>query len=68
MTRFAKERTLLKTDFEILKGIKTGAAKGEVQPPIEKPIFDHQEVISLPTIDKDILNAPNPSGVCIGKK
>ena len=59
MTRFAKERTLLKTDFEILKGIKTGAAKGEVQPPIEKPIFDHQEVISLPTIDKDILVKAN---------
>lgn len=42
MRRFERERAFLKTDFEMLKGVKTGAASGVPQPEAEKPaVFEY---------------------------
>lgn len=59
MSRFEKQREFLKTDFKILKGIQTDAAKGISAPAAEKPISEDMFVISLPEVDENILTQKN---------
>ncbi len=67
MGRFAEQREFLKTDFKVLKGIKTGAAKGEPQPLAEKPAEEGAKLISLPAPEKSVLIKENVFD-CIGDR
>lgn len=59
MSRFEKQREFLKTDFKVLKGIQTDAAKGIAAPAAEKPVPEDALVIPLPEVDEDVLIQKN---------
>ena len=67
MGRFETERAFLKTDFEMLKGVKTGAASGVPQPEAEKPAEEGQLLITLPKPSKDVVTKANVFD-CIGDR
>lgn len=59
MSRFEEQRAFLKTGFKMLKNIKTGAAKGEPQPSIQKEAEPTAQLINLPKPDKSVLKKEN---------
>ena len=67
MGRFETERAFLKTDFEMLKGVKTGAASGVPQPEAEKAAAEGQLLIELPKPSKDVVIKANVFD-CIGDR
>lgn len=67
MGRFEKERAFLKTDFEMLKGVETGAASGIPQPAAEKPAEAGSLLIDLPKPSKDVISKANVYD-CIGDR
>lgn len=67
MGRFEVQREFLKTDFQMLKEVKTGAAKGEPQPAAEKAAEAGQTLIVLPEPTKKVLKKENVFQ-CIGDR
>lgn len=67
MGRFEEQREFLKTDFKVLKGIQTGAAKGEPQPLAEKEAEAGKVLIELPAPDKNVVTKENVFQ-CIGDR
>ncbi len=48
MGRFEEQRAFLKTDFKMLKGVKTGASQGIPQPEVQKAVEEGTKIIELP--------------------
>ena len=48
MRRFEEQRAFLKTDFKMLKGVKTGASQGIPQPEVQKAVEEGTKIIELP--------------------
>ncbi|NLK28784.1 MAG: SagB/ThcOx family dehydrogenase [Clostridiales bacterium] len=55
MEKYKVERNFLKSNFNELRNIKTDKMKGLPQPDIVKPYDPNSRIISLPTVNSDIL-------------
>lgn len=67
MGRFEAQRAFLKTDFKMLKGVKTGAAQGIPQPAIQKEAEVGAVIIELPAPNVCKLTKPD-TRQCIGDR
>lgn len=67
MGRFEEQRAFLKTDFKMLKGVKTGASQGVPQPAPQKEVEAGEVFIALPAPDVCKLVKPD-ARQCIGDR
>ena len=67
MGRFEEQRSFLKTDFKMLKGVKTGASQGVPQPAPQKEVEAGEVLIDLPAPDVCKLTKPD-ARQCIGDR
>lgn len=67
MGRFEEQRAFLKTDFNMLKGVKTGASQGVLQPAPQKETEADAIFIELPAPSVCELTKPNVRQ-CIGER
>ena len=67
MGRFKEQRAFLKTDFKMLKGVKTGASQGIPQPALQKEVEAGDVCIDLPASNACKLVKPD-ARQCIGDR
>ena len=67
MGRFEEQRAFLKTDFKMLKGVKTGASQGIPQPEVQKAVEEGTKIIELPAPSVCELTKPD-ARQCIGDR
>ena len=67
MGRFEEQRAFLKTDFKMLKGVKTGASQGIPQPSPQKEVEEGAMIVGLPAPSACELSKPD-TRKCIGDR
>ena len=67
MGRFEEQRAFLKTDFKMLKGVKTGASQGIPQPSPQKEVEEGAMIVGLPAPSTCELSKPD-TRKCIGDR